>query len=94
MAYVCDVYVQSEIAVREPIDPDRIVEVACRFAIDRHDRNGTKIATACQLLLRNLMREAAGLLDHLRRELVRQMMFADDNLDVYAEVVGISRGSR
>ena len=88
--HIGDVNLQLEVAVRERADVDGVIEIARGFAVDGHNGQIAEIAAAAQLRFRHLLLHSARLRQHLRIELVRQMMFADDDFDVNADVARAS----
>ena len=81
---------QQVVAARRSVHPDGVIEVARGFTVDRHHVHAAEIRAARGLVPANGGRERLRLLQHLRRKSVRQMVLADDNLDVHAEIVGIA----
>ena len=68
---------------------NRIVEIPRRLAVNRHDRQIAKIAPPCAGPLRDTCCGVELALQRsLPRENVRQMMLANDDLDVDADVAG------
>ncbi len=68
----------------------RVVEVARRLAINRHDRQIAKIS-ATRNLFEIEVRNAARLRQHLLRKHARQLMLADHHLHVNAKVIRIAK---
>ncbi len=50
-----------------------------------------EIAAARQFRCGDRAGDALGLLHHLGRKLVRQVVLADDDLDIHAEIVGMAQ---
>ena len=50
VADVGDVDLQLPVAVRERLDADGVIEVACGLAVDGDDRQAAEVAAFCQLL--------------------------------------------
>ena len=94
VADVGDVDVQRVVAVGELVDPDGVVEVAGGLAVDGDDRHLAEVAAAFEFLRGDHDGDGLGLLDHLGREAMRQVVLADDDFDVDSEIVGIARESR
>src|ERR1035437_2081550 len=90
VAGVGAVDVQGEVAVREATDPDGVVEIACRLAIDDHDRHVAEVAAPLDVGLGDPSGHRLRLLDDLGRELVGQVVLADDDLHVDAKIVGVA----
>src|SRR6185503_6210681 len=84
VADVRDVDVQGIVAVGELIHPDRVVEIASGFPIDGDDRHVAKVAAAAQFGIGNRLGNGLRLLDYFGRELVRQVVFANNDLDIDA----------
>ena len=95
VADVGDVDVQRVVAVRQAVHPDGVVEIARGFAVDGDDGHVAEIAAAFELRRGDRGRDRPA---PARRtsggKLVRQVVLADDDLDVDAEIVGMARGSR
>ena len=91
MADVGDVDVQRVVAVGEAVDPDGVVEIASGFAVDGDDGHLAEIAAAFEIGAAMADGHRLRLLDDLRRKLVRQVMLADDDLDIDAEIVGVAQ---
>src|SRR5260221_9084946 len=88
MADVGNVDVQGEISIRQRIDPDGVVEIARGFAVNRYYVHAAKIAAALRLRVRNGDEYILRLLHRIWREAMRQVVLANHNLDIHAEVVG------
>ena len=69
---------------------DGIVEVARSFAVDGDDGQRAKVAAVAQLAGGNDRLECLRFLQDLDREAMRQVEFADDDLDIDAEVVFVA----
>lgn len=89
MPHIRDVHLKSEVAVSKTLDPDRVIKIAGRFAVDSNDVEAAKITAAPQLGFVDVARDGVSLRQDLRGELVRQMMLAYDDLDIYAEVIRV-----
>ena len=87
MGDVGDVDLQLEVAVVEAADGDGIVEVARGFAVDGDDGEIAEVASGAGFgrVDDGLNRLCCG--QDFWRKAVRQMEFANDDFDVYAEVV-------
>ena len=81
---------QREVAVRQPLHPDRVIEIARGLAVDRDNVEMRENRAARDLRRADLVWNVPRLLHHVRRKLVRQMVLADDDLDVDAEIVRIA----
>ena len=86
MRNVGDVHLQLPVAVFEALHVHGVVEIARRFAVDRDDRQIAEIAPARALGVAHRMRRGGSLRQHFRRKFVRQMMLANQDLDVHAEI--------
>src|SRR5260221_14126071 len=91
MADVGDVDMKRIVAAGDAIPPYGIVEIASRFPIDGNDVHVAKILTACKLVEPDDVRITLRLLQNFRRKMMRDMMLADDDLDVHAEIVRMSQ---
>ncbi len=87
MADVGDVNLQCITSIRQPIHPDRIVEVARGFAIDGYDIERPIILPASQLVLANHVGKVLRLLQNFRRKMMRDVMLPDHDLDIDAEII-------
>ena len=81
-------HLQLEIAAGERADEDGIVEIARRFAVDGDDREIAEIAPGAQIVFGDLRRRGFRCRDDFFRKFVRQMMLANDDFDVDADVAG------
>ncbi len=88
--HVGDVDLQFEVAVRHAAHGDGIVEVARGFAVDGDDGQRAIIAPMAQFARRDHRIELLRLLQNLDRETMRQVEFADDDLDIDAEIVFVA----
>ena len=71
---------------------DGVVEVARRLAVDGHDGQRAKVAAVAAVWpARNHSVELLRLLQDLDRKVVRQVEFADDDLDIDAEIVFVAK---
>ena len=93
VAHVRDMDLQLPVAVRQRLDVNSIIEVTSRLAIDRYDGKPTEITAPCEFIFLKtvdcLLRGILSLSQNIRRKDMRQMMLADNNLDVHAK--GIRR---
>ena len=87
VADIGDVHMQREMSVRQLVDPDSVVKVPRRFAIDGDDRHLAEIPAPLELDSGNHGRDVLCLLDRLGWEMVREMMLANDDFDVDPEIV-------
>ncbi len=94
MADVGNVDLQRVVAIRETVHPDGVIEIARGFAIDGHDVERAEILAASQLVGANGVREVLRLVQNFGRKMMRDMVLADDDFDVDAEVVRDGRGFR
>src|SRR5206468_2708905 len=72
------------------IDPNGVVEVASGFAVDGDHRDVAEVATAFEFLRGDDDGDGFGLFDHFGREAMRKVVLANDDFDVYAEIVRIA----
>ena len=70
-------------------DEHSVIEVARGFAVDGDDGQVAEIATTCDLFLIE-MRDFARFDEHVLREHMWQVVLANDDFDVYAEVVFVA----
>ena len=91
VADVGDVDVQGVVAVGEVVHPDGVVEVAGGFAVDGDDVEGAEVAAGGDFVGGDDGAHRLGLLEHLGGEAVRQVVLADDDFDVDAEVASRPR---
>ena len=82
---------RAVVAVGQAIYPDGVVEIAGGFAVDGDDGERAEIAAAGEFRLADGLRHAFGLLHHFGRKAVREVVFADDDFDVDAEIVGVAQ---
>ena len=87
MADVGDMDVQGEIAVWQLVHPHGVVEITRGFAIDSYYLHAAEIAPAFELCRRDYQGYILGLLKGVRREAMRQVVLANHDLDVNAEIV-------
>ena len=78
---------QRIVAVWKALHPDGIVKVAGGLAIDGYDGQVAEVAPARQLGLWNHLLDRPRLVDHGLRKPVRDVMLADHDFDVDAEIV-------
>jgi hypothetical protein len=78
---------QFEIIIREHADQDSIIEIAGGFAINRDDGQGTEIATVLKFASGDHRGDSLRFFERGSGKMVRQVEFADRDLDVDAEVV-------
>ena len=86
MRHVRDVHLQLVMPARQLSHMNRIVEIARRLAVNRHNRQVTEIAPASQIGLGHRLRRRFRFRHHFRRKNVRQMMLSDNDLNVDADV--------
>ncbi len=91
MAYIGDVDVQRIIPIGQTIYPDGVIEIARRLAIDGDDGHVAEIAPSFQLGGGDGVRNGLSLLQHFGRELMRQVMLADDDFDIHSEIAGAAQ---
>ncbi len=90
MRDVGDVDLKFVVSIGELADEDGIVKVAGGFTIDGDDGKVAEIAAALQFGGRNRGGDGAGFGDDRRRKVVGQVVLADDDLDVNAEIVFVA----
>src|SRR5262249_44620227 len=87
---VGDVHLQLEVAVFEAGNEHGIVEVASAFSVDGDNRQVAKVAPLAQLGGGDDGLDGLGFIQDFRRKPVREMEFADNDLDVDAEILFIA----
>src|SRR5215831_14569953 len=90
MRDVGNVYLQFEGSVLQPAHGYRVIEVTSRFAVDRDNRQLTKVPSQTGFMRWNERLRVLRLLQHLCRETMRKVEFADHDLDIHAEIILIS----
>ena len=90
MRNVGDVHLQLEVACRQPAHRHSIIEIACRLPIDSNNGQCTVIMPMRQLLRRQRSLESFCLLQYLYRKLVRQVVLANNDLNIHAKIVRIA----
>ena len=79
------------VPVRQPLERDRIVEVARMLAVDRDGRHRTEIGAAVDVAIGlTVDAEPSRLLDRLVRVRVRDVVLADDDLRVDTRLVDVA----
>ena len=91
MAHVGDVDLQRIVAVVEALHPDRVIKIARCFAVDRDDIERPEIAAPRDLAGGDRTGNGLRLLQHVFRKTVRDVMRADHNLNVDAEIIGVTQ---
>ena len=92
VAHIGDVDVQRVVAVGQAVHPHGVVEIARGFAVDgddvaaRGNRGGLPVRPR-----RSTFGIASRLLHDFWRKLMRQVVLADDDLDIDAEIVGVAQ---
>ena len=81
---------QREVAVRQPVYPNSVVEVPRRLTVYRHNIQRAEIAAARDLLGRDLASDPLRLFRRFGRKFVRQVMLADYDFNIDAEVIRIA----
>ncbi len=87
MTHVGDVDLQGEAAVIQALHPDGVVEIARGFAVDGDDIERAEIAAAGKFGFRDRSGKRARLGENLVGEMMRDVMRADEDFDVDAEIV-------
>src|SRR5260370_18792815 len=90
MGHVRDMHLKMP-AIRTLFYVDGVIEIARRLSVDGYDRQVAKIAATFSLGVSHRTRNFLGRVEHLLRELVRQMVFADQNLYIEAEFSRLSQ---
>jgi hypothetical protein len=85
VGYVSDVHLEVP-ARRAALDVDSVIEIARRFAVDRNDRQISKIAAARSVSHADRARSISSFCQDIVREAVGKMMLSDQDFHVYAEV--------
>src|ERR1700687_3011301 len=85
--YIGDVDLQMPAAIRA-FDVDGVVEIACGLSIDGDDRQVAEIFAACALDLIDGLRATLCFIQNFGGERMREMMLADDDLGINAELAG------
>ena len=89
MADICNVDLQLPIAIRQRSNQHRVIEVARRLAIDRDDLQPAKISSLPQFLrvqgVHSLCSRSRSFRQYIRRKYMRQMVLANDDLDIHAK---------
>ena len=81
---------QAVVAIGELLDVHGVVEVLGVLPVDRDYGNFTKIRSPGEVIGPDLCGDLRGLLDHLGREFVPQLMLADDDLDIDVGIADIA----
>ena len=87
MRDIGNVDLKLEVAVRHAAHGDGVVEVARGLAVDGDDGQRAIVAAVAKLARRDERLELLRLLQDLDRKAVRQVVLADDDLDIHAEIV-------
>ena len=87
MGDVGDVDLQFVIVVGQHADENSVVEVAGGFSVDGDDGEIAEVAAALKFAGRDGGGNVLGFFEHCRREMMRQVEFADGDFYVDAEVV-------
>ena len=88
--HVRDVHAQPEVAVRQLLDCDRIVEVAGVLAVDRHRRDAAEIGPPADVALRDGRAEPDRFRDGLGPVRVGNAVLPDDDFRVDARRVDVA----
>ena len=94
LGYIRDMDLQLPLAVRLFADEHGVVEVTRGLAVNGDDRQAAEVVPlvdAPRHLFFVKPRNIARLLEYGIREDARQVMLADDNLDVHTEVIGVAQ---
>ena len=92
VGHVRDVYLQFVVAIFDLPDGDRVVEVAGSLAVDSDDREerGSR-AVLWASGARDDRFDILRFVEHFGRKMMRQVEFADDDLDIDAEIVFVAQ---
>ena len=90
MGDVGDVDLELVVSVGELADEDGIVEVAGGFAVDGDDGEVAEVAAALQFSGRDRRGDGAGFGDDRLGKVVGQVVLANDDLDIDAEIVFVA----
>ena len=89
VAHVGDRHHEAK-ALPGPLAVDRVVEILGRLAVDRHQRQRPEILAALQIRTPHRARQSRGELFRRRRELERQLVLAQRDLDLHARVAEVA----
>ena len=87
MAHVGDVYVQREMAGRQTVHPHGVIKIARRFAVDGVNIELTEVAPPFGFRGGDRRRDALRLFQYVGRKPVRDVVLANDGLDIDSEIV-------
>ena len=88
MRHVRDVHLQAPAAVRPPLHIHRVVKVPRRFSVNRHDRQMPKVVAPFILAFAHRLGTLFRFQQNCAGKFVWQMMFANNDLDIHAEIAG------
>src|SRR5581483_12236228 len=88
--HVGNVHMQLEVAVGQAVGGDGVVEVARGLAVNGDDGKGAEVATGAQLGRGNDVLDRLRFFQNLGGKPVRQVVLADDDLHVNAEIVFVT----
>ena len=89
--HVGDVHAEAEAAVLQPLQRDRVVEVARVLAVDRDGELRAEIGPAADVAISHLGAEPLRLVHRLVAVLVGDAELADDDLVVHARLVDVAQ---
>ena len=87
MGDVGDVHLENIVAVEESLDVNGVVEIFCRLAVYRHNGKRAKIPPPFAFRLGDVLRLHARISQHFGGKAMRQVILANDDLNVDAELV-------
>ncbi len=87
MGHVGDVHAEPVVAVLEPVQRDRVIEVAGVLAVDRHRYLGTEIGPVLEIALLDRRAEAAGFLDRVFSMAGDDSVLSQDDLGIDSRLV-------
>src|SRR5579864_3845886 len=85
---------QGVVTVIEALHPDGVVEIPGCLAVDSDNVEVSKIATTGKFVDGDRTGDRAGLLEHLFGKTVRDVVGADQDLDIDAEIAGLPQDFR
>ncbi len=91
MRHIGDMHLQLIAAAGQRFHVDRVVEVAGGFAINGDDRQRAEILAALEIGGLHLLGGLFCFFAHLRGEAMRQMMLADDDFHIGADIAGTAK---
>ena len=90
MRHVRDMHAQPEVPVRQLLDRDRIVEIACVLAVDRDRGDTAEIGPSANVALRHVRPEPDRFGDDVRAMRIGNAVLPDDDFRVDARRVDVA----